>query len=144
MTTLPRHLLPGSLLRLAEYCGDDVMWAVWEHYAGCTVYVPRAVEAHHPLMALLGPNMWRLVEAFGGEILTIPRADAARRAVRDARMRQDRETGAPLCDLARRYQMTERQVSTILHAQDAGRVTRQVDLFEGSEAVPMPFHAEQR
>lgn len=144
MTALPRHLLPGSLLRLAEYCGDDVMWAVWEHYAGCTVYVPRTVEAHHPLRALLGAKAWRLAEAFGGEFLTIPRAEAARRAVRDARMRQDRKTGAPLCELARRYQLTERQVSTILHAQAAGRVTRQVDLFEGSEAVPMPFQAEQR
>lgn len=143
MTTLPRHLLPGSLLRLAEYCGDDVMWSVWEHYAGCTVYVPRAVEAHHPLAARLGQGAVRLVEAFGGEILTIPRADAARRAVRDARIRQDRETGALLCELARRYQLTERQVSTILHAQAAGRVNRQADLF-ASEAVPMPFQAEQR
>ena len=140
MTALPRHLLPGSLLRLAEYCGDDVMWAIWEHYAGCHLHVPNAVAEHHPLRALLGPKAWRLTEAFGGEILTIPRAESARRAVRDVRIRQDRESGASLSELARSYQLTERQIGAIVNA----KIIRQSDLLSPSEVAPMPLHAEQR
>ena len=126
MTTLPRHLLPASLLRIAEQCGDDVMWALWERFPGVHVYVPREA-AGHPLQAVLGANLFRLARAFGGEILEIHKAAAARRAVRDALIRRDRERGDDHAAIALRYQLTERQVRTILSVQ--ARLNRQLDVW---------------
>ena len=133
MTTLPKHLLPASLLRIADLCGDDIMWAVWEHFSGRHVYVPETVEGH-PLSTKLGHSgAARLAHAFGGEILEIPRAEAARRAVRDALIRRDRATGDELAVLAVRYQLTERQVRTILSAQSCARPLRQLDVWEARD-----------
>lgn len=128
MTQLPRHLLPASLLQLADYCGDDVMWALWDSHGGGHLRIPLRYDAAHPLNARLGPvGFARLVDSFGGEILTIPRADAARRAVRDALIRQGRAAGRTLFELARQYQLTERQITTICRARDSPIVNG--DLF---------------
>ena len=120
MTQLPRHLLPVSLLQIADYCGDTVMWTLWEQYGGCHLRVPMRYDAAHPLNTPLGAvGLARLVDAFGGEILNIPRADAARRAVRDELIRNARAEGADLATLARRFTLTERQISTICRARDS-------------------------
>lgn len=132
MTSLPKHLLPASLLRIADLCGDDIMWALWERFPGVHVYVPRHA-AGHPLQATLGASLFRLAHAFGGEILEIPKAEAARRAVRDALIRRDRERGDDHAAIALRYHLTERQVRTILSAQSCARPLRQLDVWEARD-----------
>lgn len=127
MDPLPRQLLPRSLKTLADYCGDRVMWTVWEAHGGTHLHVPAHAGPGHPLFELLGPDACRLTEAFGGETLHIPKADAARRAVRNALIRRDRSGGQPLNRIARRYGLSERQINSILdHRHDA---MAQPDLF---------------
>ncbi|NJA04185.1 hypothetical protein HC024_00290 [Methylococcaceae bacterium WWC4] len=111
---LPIQYLPESLRRIAEYCGWDVMWAVWEHYAGCRVAVPAKLDAAGELPQVLGAHMAaKLISAFAGELLFIAKADAAKRAVRDIAIRHDAAQGAKMDELVRRYKLTYRQIQTI-------------------------------
>ncbi|MDI1278061.1 Mor transcription activator family protein [Methylobacter sp.] len=130
MSELPRHLLPASLLEIADYCGDDTMWKIWSAYAGMRLSVPMTMTPEHPLSQLLGyAAACQLSQAFGGaEPLTIARAEAARRAVRNEMMRQDHREGMSHCHLVRKYGLTDRQISTIINAVEP--LMLNMDLFE--------------
>lgn len=129
MTNLPRHLLPESLHTIAVACGDEVMWAVWERYGGGRLHIPRKLDPGHPLAQSLGCEIaQRLSAEFGGEFLTIPRALVARRAVRNALIRAGRTQGCNNFTLARRFEMTDRQISKICRAVEPPAVN--ADLFD--------------
>ncbi|HEY8037961.1 MAG TPA: Mor transcription activator family protein [Methylobacter sp.] len=130
MSDLPRHLLPASLLEIAEYCGDEVMWKLWSAYGGMRVSVPVHMIPEHPLSQLLGyPAACQLSEVFGGaEPLTIVKAEAARRAVRNEMIRQDHREHMSMHNLVRKYGLTERQLSTIINAVEP--LMLNMDLFE--------------
>jgi hypothetical protein len=113
-TQLPRYLLPKSLLQIADYCGDEVMWTIWENYGGGHLHVPLSVTPEHRLSQLLGYAVaCRFCEAFGGEQLTIAKAESARRAVRNELIRLAKQQGADNFSLARRHNLTERQILKI-------------------------------
>lgn len=129
MSQLPRHLLPESLRTLAEYCGDDVMWLMWQEFGGGRLHVPLAVNPDHRLSQLLGfANACQLCEQFGGEFLTISKAESARRAVRNELIRQAKREGADNFSLARKYNLTDRQIITI--CSDDAPACCNLDLFE--------------
>lgn len=130
MSELPRHLLPASLLEIAEYCGDDTMWKIWGAYGGMRLSVPINMTPEHSLSQLLGYEAaCQFSKVFGGaEPLRIARAEAARRAVRNEMMRQDHREGMSFANLVRKYELTERQISTIINAVEPVRLN--MDLFE--------------
>jgi len=131
MTKLPKHLLPAGLLLIAEYCGDDVMWAIWQAYGGGRLSVPMSVDAEHPLAVLLGlAAAIKFCEAFGGELLNIPKAERAKRAVRDELIRTDRLAGSTLFALARKYNLTDRQIMSICSMTPQPAIN--FDLFENT------------
>lgn len=106
--------LPHSLLKIAEYCGDDVMWALLEHYGGGHVAIPKQLSPDHSLCKTLGPEMAQQLSAtFGGEILRIPGALKARLEARNAAIRQDYVDGLTQHELARKYRITERQIGCV-------------------------------
>ncbi|MCL7422527.1 MAG: hypothetical protein M8364_16675 [Methylobacter sp.] len=117
MTDLPRHLLPASLLLIAEYCGETTMWAIWSEYGGGHLSVPERATPEHSLSQLLGYAAARkFCQAFGGELLNIPKAAAAKRAVRNECIRRDRRNGMGHFALCRKYGLTERQIIAICQA----------------------------
>lgn len=125
---LPLHLLPATLREIAEYCGETVMWTIWRHYGGGHLSVPKNPGPEHKLSELLGiAEARKFCEIYGGDILTIAKAQAAQRAVRDALIRQER-LELDLFSLARKYGLTERQVMTICNK--AAEPLPQFDLFE--------------
>lgn len=114
MTDLPKHLLPASLLQIAEYCGEATMWAIWRAYGGGHLSVPLQAAPEHGLSQLLGyPAACQFCLAFGGELLNIPKGESARRTVRNERIREDRRAGMDNFGLCRKYGLTERQISAI-------------------------------
>lgn len=130
MSTLPRHLLPQSLMVLSEYCGDEVMWLLWENYAGGRLHVPLSVSNEHALSALLGyANACLLCEKFGGENLVIAKAESAKRAVRNALIREAKAQGLDNFTLARRFGLTDRQIMTICQTSEPEPVLN-LDLFD--------------
>lgn len=113
--SLPLELLPGSLRDMAETCGPALALKVAEVYGGCHVSIPASVDNAPGLVEVLGkPMAATLCAIYGGELLTIPRAMNARRHVRNEVIRETRRAGAKLRELARQFDLTERQVSTIL------------------------------
>lgn len=126
---LPKHLLPASLLQIAEYCGEDTMWTVWGAFGGGRFFVPEHVTPEHRLSDLLGYAVaCKFCETFGGELLTIPKADAAKRAVRNQMIRQAKAEGLDNFTLARRYNLTDRQIMEICKAEEP--VSVNCDLFD--------------
>jgi len=129
MSELPKHLLPASLLQIAEYCGETTMWAIWSAYGGGHLSVPMQVSPDHALSQLLGyVAACKFCQAFGGELLSIPKAEAAKRAVRNVRIRQERLEGQDNFSLCRKYGLTERQIITICQADEVPVLN--MDLFD--------------
>jgi hypothetical protein len=129
MIDLPLHLLPPKLREIAEYCGADTALLLLEHAGGGHVRVPNPEHLHglHQLVEWLGvERATEFCRNFAGDIIQVPRAAAAIRAVRNRKIRAERQAGASLFHLARYYGLTERQILTIV-----GREVddRQFDLF---------------
>jgi len=95
-------------------CGHETALALLSHYGGCHVCVPRHALPVHRLAALLGWQQFKqLCANYGGEIVAIPKATAARLAARNAQIKAERRNGATLSTIARRYDLTTRHVLTI-------------------------------
>lgn len=127
---VPIHLLPGCLQTLAERCGAETMWMLWDQYGGRHICIPRAPIAEHELTLYLGFSaMQQLSYHFGGETLMIPRAHAAQLRVRNAFIRAGRANGMPNWALAREYHLTERQIIDICTRAEPSPNPIQPDLF---------------
>ena len=105
------------------------MWAIWSAYGGGHLSVPVQVTPEHALSQLLGvPGSAKFCQAFGGELLSIPKAEAAKRAVRNVRIRQERLQGLDNFSLCRKYGLTERQIISICQADEIPVLN--MDLFD--------------
>ncbi|MDP2202432.1 MAG: Mor transcription activator family protein [Methylicorpusculum sp.] len=134
-TPMPRHLLPPSLLQIADYCGEAVMWKVWSYYGGGHLFVPMRCGPDHQLSTLLGvSDAVKFCEVFGGDTLTIPKAESAKRAVRNGLIRQARLDGADNFTLCRRFGLTERQIVSICGQPQLPQVN--LDLFDNPGETP--------
>ncbi len=124
--------LPSVLQEIAEVIGDELIMKLVDHFGGIRIYVPthpRKVRPSHPLAVAIGLDHARqLTEAFAGEELSIPRVAAGLRAVRNAEIhRLHNEDNWPAWRIARKFQLTERQVYSILSAWSANDA--QAELF---------------
>jgi len=129
MNTLPAHLLPDSLKTIADYCGEEIMWTIWEHYAGGRLHVPIHPDSNHKLIDILGyAGAIQFCSQFGGEFLRIDKAENAKRAVRNTLIRQAKAEGLDNFTLARRFNLTDRQIMKICAASDEPAVN--FDLFD--------------
>jgi hypothetical protein len=129
MIDLPLHLLPPKLREIADYCGIETALLLLEHAGGRYVSVPYPEHLHalHQLVEWLGVERASVFcRQYAGELIQVPKAAAALRAIRDQKIREDRRGGASMSNLARRYGLTHRQITNIV-GQEAD--DRQFDLF---------------
>lgn len=128
--TIPKHLWPRGLLKIAQCCGDDVALSLWQHYPGVHICIPKKLDAEHSLVAKLGwLNAVKLVEQYSGETLVIAKAYRGQLVIRNFMIRKKRHAGALLSELAIQYDLTERQITTICNAESLIHRSAQVDLF---------------
>ncbi|MEC4750017.1 Mor transcription activator family protein [Methylomicrobium sp. Wu6] len=130
MIDLPLHLLPPKLREIAEYCDVETALLLLENAGGGHVAVPEAAHLHslHQLVLWLGAERAHaFCINFSGDIIQIPRAAAAMRVVRNRKIREERQAGAQLFTLARRYGLTERQILSIVGKNEPN--AGQFDLF---------------
>lgn len=121
--------LPESLREVVDLVGLPATLKLVEHFGGAiAVYVPREIEADHPLAHAVGPAAARkLSSLYGGDYLrNIPRCARGLRRIRDVEIRARRTEGA--FRLALEFGLTERQIWTIF-AEDDERDARQAALF---------------
>ncbi|WP_054285928.1 Mor transcription activator family protein [Gulbenkiania mobilis] len=137
-----QHLLPEMAQLIADLIGLPKALKLIEAWGGTTFPVSKnkrregqiRYEALAEVVGVDAANL--LTRHFGGEVLSIPRCAVAMREVRDRMIRAefDQETRAHpavhvVNQLARRYQMTERNVWMVLKKADQVNETRQEALF---------------
>lgn len=108
-------LLPAVLQDFVQHIGLVCTMLLVERYGGIRLYVPHNPDKEHVLAQIIGlDNLLKLSRIYGGEgHFTIPKAQRALRAIRDAKIRSEygpRSTSF----LAREYRLTERQIWTIV------------------------------
>lgn len=122
-------LLPGSMVELVDVIGLPAVLKLMDAFGGTELWVPKRLAHDHPLVEALGAEAAQcLVEHAPCENIRVPRGAGIIREVRNRAIRRERRAGALISELALRYQLTERQVLTILHSEPAD--DRQQDLFE--------------
>lgn len=63
-------------------------------------------------------NMFKLSREFGGLVIFIPKLDAFEREMRDVIIRREYDCGKTVRDLAKKYDLTVRQIYYILKKSD--------------------------
>jgi len=116
--------LPESLHDVVELIGLAATLNLVEHFGGrIALYVPRDIEAEHPLAVAIGITAARkLAVHYGTDCLrNIPRCVDGLRRIRNAELHARREAGDSPATLAHAFGLTERQVWSILaEFRDAG------------------------
>lgn len=105
---------------LMDAIGAAATMALVRHYGGKVVRIPDGsgrpgpfsawIEAHLGAEAALG-----LSATFGGEALAVPKLAAQARAARNRLLVKDYDAGLGMLELVRKYDLTERQIRTILN-----------------------------
>lgn len=108
-------LLSPTLQEICDVVGIEATIAISERWGGDRLIVPVRLSLFHPLVELIGLDRAnRLSFAFGGSVLTIGKATAAKNALRDQALLADRLAGAPIKDLVKRYKLNRSWVFKIL------------------------------
>lgn len=139
--TPPIDNLPASLRQIIDLVGLAPALALVQSFSGNVIQVPIGArpggKMRERLSALMGEDAAeKMIAAYGGERLAIPRCVAALRDTRDRQIIADYDAGQPVAVLAGQNLLTERQIRTILKRSpresaigiDAGQV-RQISLF---------------
>lgn len=111
------NILPGVLREMTDLIGLPATMQIVQRHGGTRLWVPALIETlapDHKLVKLVGMAAARtLSEQYGGETLEIPKAERALRAIRDKAIREQWPAKSQ-SQLATEYNLTERQVRTIL------------------------------
>ncbi len=125
------HLLPGALRDLVRALGEPAAFKLVERRGGGRLVVPRKVDPNHRLMDELGLQVFAaLVDAYGGEVIELPKYDSVARQLRHERVRKHRRDGLTLDRVATATGYTRRQVINILADAPEDRCYGQLDMFE--------------
>lgn len=124
---LPDNLIPAKLKEIASYCGQNTAVVLLLNFPGVLIRVPKTAPAEHRLAELLGMAAYRqLCDNYGDELLNIPRAAKAIRAIRNQQILEDFSRGARQASLALKYGMTQRQINAICSTV---LFNKQLDMF---------------
>lgn len=107
----------ANLDALTGLIGLPAVMALVRTYGGLSFDVPATMrgQRYRDLVALIGePAAIALLAKYGGDALYIAKLDAQKRARRNAGIVADYDGGVPVPVLARRHDLTERQIYNIL------------------------------
>lgn len=133
--TVNHETLPESLRELVRVIGEADTFKLIGMHGGARVTVPKVAKADHVLrFALTEEAFDRLVREYGGESFDLPKGDAYLREVRHNQVRQYREEGLTMDEIAHVTGYSRRHVMNILggHAGAADHFT--MDLFDEAPA----------
>ncbi|MBF0096162.1 MAG: hypothetical protein HQM04_07375 [Magnetococcales bacterium] len=115
LAELDKNDLTQLMREVADVIGLPDTQKIVQHYQGTRIFIPRLTKCQHHLSTLLGMAQARLLsEYFGGETLTIPRMASVLRHQRNREIIRRYDAGETVRTLAHAYQLTDRQIYTIL------------------------------
>lgn len=126
MSELTAESLPETLQDMAGHFGTPLVWHLLKRFAGITLIIPaksRETPLSRELCDLLGPNaLSDFLHTYGGTKIYIPTLRRAKVRARDRDINTERDAlarkglseRALVAILARRHELSERQVWRIL------------------------------
>lgn len=102
---------------LVDLLGPTAVSALVKAFGGLVLIVPkrRDGQAYQRIEEVAGPEAaGKLVEVFGGSPVYVAKMHADLLAARNRQIRAEYDAGISVKELARRYNLTERQIWTIL------------------------------
>jgi len=125
--------LPPQIRLLAATIGLPATLSLLRARGGTPYTVPIHGERSEVLTKIMPADCAKaLSEEYGGQTLTLPKLDKALIQIRNRRICEEASQGEGLATLARRYDLTTRQISNILAASDSyvSSHTQQRSLFD--------------
>lgn len=111
-----RHDLPLLIKQLADAIGEEAALKLFMRFKGRHLTIPLSIPPGHVIAETIGEDMAALLcKNFHGENLMFPKGDYLHRKRRDEQIMADWKSGMKQCDLATKYQLTERRISTIIN-----------------------------
>lgn len=127
--------LPPALRELSKTLGDSAAVRLVGLAGGSRLSVPKKASPEHPIATALGYELFsKLVNAYGGEHIDIPKGDAYLRELRHDQVRRCREQGLTFDETAQVTGYTRRHVINIMGGDAGGVDTLTRDMFEADEA----------
>lgn len=121
---IDEKILPYVVQDISNLIGLGLALKLVEHYKGTSMWIPSQFRPDYHLVYIIGHEaMIKLIEAYGGERLEIPKCDDAVRAVRNFKICESDKSQS---QLAHEYNLTVRQIRNI---QCDIEDDRQGDLF---------------
>lgn len=128
--TIAHQAMPASLRELARVLGDAGALRLTGVYGGQRVRVPNKPDADHAMRAGLGDALFEaLVSECAGISMDVPKCDGFLRELRHEQVRQYREQGLTMDEIAGQTGYSRRHVINILYG-DEGQDTKTIDMFE--------------
>jgi hypothetical protein len=107
--------LPESLKDMARVIGLTQALALVALRGGVRISVPQKYDAEHWLDEAIGPAPFqKMIAYYGGDLIDIPKGQAAFQAIRQSEIVRDRKAGLSNAQLAVKYEMTVRGVRKLL------------------------------
>ena len=136
--TVKHEALPESLRELVRVLGEADTFKLIGMHGGARVTVPKTPKADHVLRLALSEDAFnRLVQEYGGEAFDLPNGDAFLRVLRHDQVRQYREQGLKVDEIAESTGYSRRHVLNILGGHADGTDHFTLDLF-AEEAPSAP------
>lgn len=117
---LDKQQLPGSMQILIEILGADGAWQFCCRYGGTSVYIPVSADGSTSQLKnqMTESQFMRFVAELNplGDMqcwFTVPKPDKMRIQMRNHAIRHERTDGATVRTLARKHNLTERQILNI-------------------------------
>lgn len=128
--TIYEQYLPESLRDIAELIGLPSTLVLVKFWGGVMhLYIPGNMKPEYQLAQRLGFTAAKLLsDNYGNDYISVPRAAAAIRAIRDGEIKERHMHGESAPRLALRYGLTERQIWSII-GKDGGLDDQQLTLF---------------
>jgi hypothetical protein len=109
---------PAVVVEIARVIGHEGALALWLTCRGRHCHFPKRPPPDGLLTRTVGPEAAaQLCKAFAAITLAFPTGSDLLRAQRNAAIRQARQAGAPLCELARIHRLSVRSLHNIVKAQ---------------------------
>ncbi len=129
---------PRLLRELAPILSTEALWRLVERYGGTQLAVPVGFDPDGKLATEIGQVDARaLVNNCGGLKIDVPRACKVLRWLRDETVTSELRGGLSIKEVARRHQLTRRQVTNIRkHRRNITEAARNA-LLSAQDAEPM-------
>jgi len=113
---VPKTLWPELIRMIAEVIGDDSALSFFIKFNGRRFKVPEKCDAAHLIAQAIGLNKATIFcQRFAGEVLTVPKAYYLAKSIRNRNIIADWKAGIGQQDLATKYDLSYRQVSSIIN-----------------------------